>query len=89
MDGRFHRIAFDQCRTSSSHTTALDEQSYGTEHLKVAIRLNNLAQLLKTANRLAEAEALMGRALATFQASYGDEHSQTQIARRNLEALLE
>ncbi len=35
---------------------AIDEQSYGKDHPNVATDLNNLAQLLQTTNRLAEAE---------------------------------
>ena len=35
---------------------AIDEQTYGPEHPKVARRLNNLAELLQATNRLAEAE---------------------------------
>ena len=42
---------------------AIDEASYGAEHPNVAIRLNNLAQLLQATNRLAEAEPLMRRGL--------------------------
>jgi hypothetical protein len=38
---------------------AIDETSYGSDHSQVAIRLNNLAQLLKATNRLAEAEPLI------------------------------
>jgi len=40
---------------------AIDEQSYGPHHPDVAIRLNNLAHLLRATNRLAEAEPLMRR----------------------------
>jgi DNA repair ATPase RecN len=40
------------------------------------------------ATRLAEAEPLMRRALAIFQATYGDDHPHTQIAHHNLAALL-
>ena len=43
---------------------AIDEKSYGPDHPNVAIRLNNLAELLQATNRLAEAEPLMRRALA-------------------------
>jgi hypothetical protein len=43
---------------------AIYEKSYGTEHPNVANTLNNLAQLLKATNRLAEAEPPMRRALA-------------------------
>ena len=38
---------------------AIDEQSYGPDHPNVAIRLNNLAQLLQATNRMAEAEPLL------------------------------
>jgi hypothetical protein len=40
---------------------AIDEASYGRNHPEVAIDLNNLAQLLQTTNRLAEAEPLYRR----------------------------
>ena len=50
---------------------AIDETSFGPEHPKVAIRLNNLAQLLQATNRLAEAEPLMRRALAIDEKSSG------------------
>jgi hypothetical protein len=54
----------------------------------VAIRLNNLAQLLQATNRFAEAEPLMRRALAIVEASLPDRHPWVQSGRRNLEALL-
>jgi len=44
----------------------IDEESFGQNHPNVAIRLNNLAQLLKATNRLAEAEPLMRRHLEIF-----------------------
>ncbi len=40
---------------------AIDEQSYPPDHPNVAINLNNLAQVLKATNRLAEAEPLSRR----------------------------
>jgi hypothetical protein len=54
----------------------------------VAIRLNNLAQLLQATNRLAEAEPLMRRALAIDEASYGAEHPEVAIRLNNLALLL-
>ena len=42
---------------------SITELLHGPDHPKVAIRLNNLAQLLQATNRLAEAEPLMRRAL--------------------------
>ena len=53
----------------------------------MAIRLNNLAQLLQATNRLAEAEPMMRRALAIFEASLGPDHPWTVGARNNLAAL--
>ena len=35
---------------------AIEEKNYGPDHPDVAIRLNNLAHLLKATNRFAEAE---------------------------------
>ena len=50
---------------------AIDEANFGPDHPNVAIRLNNLAQLLNATNRLSDAEPLMHRALAIDEASFG------------------
>ena len=50
--------------------------------------LNNLAQLLKDTNRLAEAEPLMRRALSIDEASYGEEHPAVARDLNNLAQLL-
>ena len=68
---------------------AIDEASYGAEHPKVAIRLNNLAPLLQATNRLGEAEPLLRRALAIDEASYGAEHPDVARDLNNLAALLQ
>jgi tetratricopeptide (TPR) repeat protein len=67
---------------------AIDEASYGPDHLRVAIDLNNLAQLLQGTNRLTEAEPLMQRALAIDEASYGPDHLRVAIDLNNLAQLL-
>lgn len=57
----------------------------------VAIRLNNLAQLLKASNRLAEAEPLMRRHLAIFldfTRRTGHQHPHLQAAFANYRGLL-
>jgi hypothetical protein len=61
----------------------IDETSYGPDHPKVAIRLNNLAGLLLATNRLAEAEPLMRRALVIFETSLGPDHPDTVTVRAN------
>ena len=68
---------------------AIDEQSFGTEHPNVAIRLNNLALLLQATNRLTEAEPLMKRALAIDEQSFGTEHPNVATDLNNLARLLQ
>jgi tetratricopeptide (TPR) repeat protein len=67
----------------------IDEKSYGPEHPKVAIRLNNLALLLQATNRLGEAEPLMRRALEIDEKSYGPEHPNVARDLNNLAQLLQ
>ena len=62
---------------------AIDEASYGNDHPAVARDLNNLANLLRDTNRLAEAEPLSGRAARIFLASLGMDHPKTQKAKGN------
>jgi signal transduction histidine kinase len=70
---------------------AIDEASYGPEHPDVARDLNNLAQLLKATNRLAEAEPLSRRMLeifVRFTATTSHEHPQLRAAIGNYSGLL-
>jgi hypothetical protein len=66
----------------------IDERVHGPESTQVAIRLNNLAQLLQATNRLAEAEPLMRRALEIFEVSLGADHPNTRTAAENLALLI-
>ncbi len=65
----------------------IDENSFGPDHPKVALRLSNLASLLFSTSRLVEAEPLMRRALTIFEASLGPDHPNTCTVRENLERL--
>ncbi|TDH59795.1 tetratricopeptide repeat protein [Dankookia rubra] len=67
---------------------AIDEQNLGPDHPDVAIRLNNLARLLRATNRYAEAEPLMRRALAIDEHSLGPDHPDVAIRLNNLAILL-
>jgi len=67
---------------------AIDEQSLGSEHSNVAIRLCSLAALLQATNRLGEAEPLLRRALAIDEQSYGHEHPHVARDLNNLALLL-
>jgi tetratricopeptide (TPR) repeat protein len=55
----------------------------------VAIRLNNLALVLNDANRLAETEPLIRRALAIWEKSLGPDHPQVATGLNNLAQLLQ
>ncbi|MCA8902442.1 MAG: tetratricopeptide repeat protein, partial [Hyphomonas sp.] len=68
---------------------AIDEKSYGPDHPRVAIRLNNLALLLEDTNRLQEAEPLMRRALAIGEKGYGPDHPSVAIRLSNLAVILQ
>src|SRR3712207_7535826 len=48
--------------------SAITERGLGPDHPDVAVRLNNLAGLLRATNRLAEAEPLMRRMVEIFVA---------------------
>jgi Tetratricopeptide repeat len=69
----------------------IDEAAYGPEHPRVAIGLNNLAQLLKVTNRLAEAEPLSRRHLLIFldfTHRTGHEHPHLRTALANYAGIL-
>lgn len=66
----------------------IDEAAYGHDHSNVAIRLNNLATLLKATNRLSEAEPLARRALFVFETSLGEKHPSVATALNNLAEVL-
>ena len=68
---------------------AASERLFGPDHPKVAIRLNNLAQLLKATNRHAEAEPLYKRALAIDEQSFGPDHPNVARGLNNLALLLQ
>lgn len=65
----------------------IDEKSFGKNHPKVAVGLNNLAALLLMTKRFDEAELLYKRAVEILENSLGPEHPDTIKVRRNLEIL--
>ena len=67
----------------------IGEKSFGPDHPKVAIRLNNLASLLQSTNRLSEAEPLIRRALEIDEKSFGPDHPDVAIDLNNLAQLLQ
>ncbi len=72
----------------SRRALAISETNYGLDHLEVAVRLNNLADLLRVTNRLPEAEPLYRRALAIDEAGCGPNHPRVATKLNNLATLL-
>jgi tetratricopeptide (TPR) repeat protein len=71
---------------------AIGEANYGPDHPTVAIRLNNLADLLRATNRLGEAEPLFRRGvqiLIDFHRRTGHEHPNLLAVVTNYWGLLE
>jgi nephrocystin-3 len=68
---------------------AMEERSSGPRHPAVAVRLGNLAQILRVTNRLDEAEPLMRRALAIDEQSFGPVHRSVALRINNLALLLQ
>jgi tetratricopeptide (TPR) repeat protein len=64
------------------------EETIAPSSYEVAIRLNNLAQLLQATNRWTEAEPLMRRALKIDEDSFGPDHPNIAIGLMNLALLL-
>jgi tetratricopeptide (TPR) repeat protein len=67
---------------------AIDEKSYGPEHVAVARDLNNLAGLLENLNRLEEAETLYRRAQIIFEKNLDADHPDVGTSLNNLAQVL-
>jgi tetratricopeptide (TPR) repeat protein len=71
---------------------AIDEKSFGPDHPKVTIRLNNLSTLLQATNRFNEAESLLRRVVDTsekVERETGKMHPSFASVLSNLAALLQ
>jgi tetratricopeptide (TPR) repeat protein len=83
------KAQYQQAEPLMRRALEIDIASFGGNHPSVAIRLNNLAQLLQATNRLAEAEPLMRRALEIDIVSFGENHPNVAIRLNNLAQLLQ
>ena len=83
-----HQAAFAEALKWYQLALELSELRLGPNHPDTATALNNLAQLLKVTNRLAEAEPLMRRALAIDEASNSNDHPDVARDLNNLAGLL-
>jgi tetratricopeptide (TPR) repeat protein len=71
------------------HCLELCDQRFGPDHPATTPALNNLAELLRATNRLAEAEPMYRHALAINEASYGNIHPHFAAHLNNLAQLLQ
>jgi CHAT domain-containing protein/tetratricopeptide (TPR) repeat protein len=76
-----------EAETLYRRALAIDEKNFGANHPRIALRLNNLGELLRTTNRFAEAEPLMRRALVIDEKSFGPNHPHVATALNNLALL--
>jgi len=66
----------------------IEEHSLGSSHPNVAVKLRNLAGLLRATNRLDEAEPLLRRALEINEHRFGPDHPDVAIKLNKLGRLL-
>jgi len=85
----FHgRAAYSQAAPLLRDALAISVKVLGPEHPDTAISLNNLANVLRAQDDLAEARPLSERALAISEKVLGPEHPDTAISLTNLANLL-
>ena len=85
----FHRAQYAEAESLMRRVLAIDDKSDGPEDPKIALDLNNLAQLLQATNRLWKAEPLMRRALAIDEMHFGPEHPRVATDLNNLAQLFQ
>ena len=83
------KALYRRAETYSRRALAIAESSFEPNDTRIAIRLCNLAELLRDTNRLAEAEPLMRRSLAIDEAIYGKDHPGVARDLNNLARLLQ
>ncbi|MFN7929790.1 MAG: tetratricopeptide repeat protein [Blastocatellia bacterium] len=74
-------------QTNFERALLIDKALFGEDHPNVAIRMNNLASVLKNLGQLAEARSHFEQAIRIFTNSLGAAHPYTQAAQSNLMSL--
>jgi hypothetical protein len=85
---QYDRRASSKPPAATRKVRSLREKSSGSDQPDAAVRLDNLAQLLQATNRLAKAEPLMRRALATGEKSSRPDQPEIATDPGNLAGLL-
>lgn len=79
---------FEQAEPFLREALAVAEGTFGSDHVEVAIQLNNLARLYYSSGRHVESEPLYRRALAIFEKAFGPKHPHVATGLNNLAACL-
>ncbi len=85
----YEKVQYEQGLNKARDASIRFEHLLGPDHPTVATSLNNLAELLKTIGRYAEAEPLCRRALAIDEKAQGPNHPAVSIDLNNLAVLLD
>jgi CHAT domain-containing protein/Tfp pilus assembly protein PilF len=78
---------YDEALPLTERAVALGEEVFGPEHPKVAVSLNNLAELYRLKNNYERAESSLQRALAISEKALGAEHPSVAESLNNLARL--
>src|SRR5690242_5696381 len=80
---------FEESERLVRRALEIDERTLGPNHHFVAVRLNNLANLLRVTGRLSEAEPLLRRSLDIDERCFGPDHPEVAVRLNNLGQVLE
>jgi tetratricopeptide (TPR) repeat protein len=83
------RTQFIEAQTSLERALRVDEAAFGPDHPNVAIRINNLGELLRVLGDLDGAKIHFERALRINEAAYGPDHPQVAGPVNNLGLMLQ
>ena len=82
------RAELAPAKTASERALAVAEKAYGSDHPKVAIRLNNLANVRLDLGHLPAARECLERALTIDEKAYGPDHPTVAVRLSNLGRVL-
>ena len=87
--GRFYQGQglYDQAEPWYEQCLSLTQDRFGSDHLDIAISLNNLSSLYNSQGRYSEAESLCVQALKIHKLLLGEEHSAVAISLNTLAVL--
>jgi tetratricopeptide (TPR) repeat protein len=81
------RAEYTQAKKMLERALAIDEAALGSDHPKVAIRLNNLGNVLREQGDLDSTKALFERSLRIVREYLGDDHPHTKLVQGHLQIL--